>query len=69
MDGAMGKAGTTAWAMIQLAIPLIPFTLAMALITTGKSEGIAAGAAIAVFCVYRTVRVILVWRAAMVQDR
>ena len=65
----MGKVGSTAWAVVQLLIPLILCTLAMALIVTDKGVGITIGAAILAFCVYRVVRVALLWRVAMTRAR
>lgn len=64
-DDMTRKTGSTAWAAVQLLIPLILFTVAMALIVSGSGEGIAIGAVILAFCVYRVVRVALVWRADM----
>ena len=42
---------------------------AMALIATGRGEGIAIGGAIVAFCVYRVVRMVSVWRAALMRNR
>jgi hypothetical protein len=67
--GMKHKVGSTTWAVVQLPVPIVLFTVAMALMVTGSGERIAVGAVILAFCIYRTVRIVLAWRAELRRER
>jgi len=56
---------STFTALIYIAIPVALATLAIALMATGKGEGVAIGALLMVFCVWRVIASIRWWAQEM----